>query len=227
MLHTLLHFFLPVPVIRLDGSRCHRECSVGDEGRSLSNQPHPPSPSQTQAFGWRGTSGTVALPGQTCYWQVKLQATPKPVIDEWCYLCEVGVASQEDLQATGVVIGRQGHSVLTATLGTNEGSVWASVWHHGKDLPRIKLAPFKPHKPVERTLGFLLLPPTTRLVVIDVDATRVLCDRQVDMSRPLWPCVSVTTEASYTQASVRLVVDSGPELTLTPAMVSLLRTLLG
>jgi len=200
---------------------------VVDEGCSLSNQPHPPGPSQSQVFQFRGTCGTVALPGQTCYWQLKCQATPRPRVAKVYGLCEVGVASLKDLQAAGWWIGRQGSSVLTVELFPLGDSVRAWVFHSGEKLSDTKLAPFNPHKPVEHTLGFLLLAPTKRLVVIDVDTTQVLCDRQVDMSQPLWPCVSVVNSASETHASVCLCVQSGTQVTLTPGVVSLLRTLLG
>ena len=137
------------------------------------------------------------------------------------------MASLKDLQAAGVWIGGLGRSVLTVEMCPSEDSVRAWVWHSGKRLTDTELSPFNPHKPVERTLGFLLLAPTKRLVVIDVDTTQVLCDRQVDMSQPLWPCVSVCHSASETHASVCLCIQSGTQVTLTPGLVRLLRTLLG
>jgi len=200
---------------------------VGDEGCSLSNQPHPPGPSQSQALKFIGTCDTVALPVQTYYWQVKCQATPCPKLDERWWLCVMGVTSQKDLQAAVEWIDDVGLSTLTAVLFPLEGSVCTWVFHSGEPLTVTELTPFNPYKPVERTLGFLLVAHTKRLVVIYVDTTRVLCDRQVDMSQPLWPCVSVRYPAYVTQASVRLVVQSGHQVTLTPALVSLMHTLLG
>ena len=202
---------------------------MGADHCSLSNQPssHSHSQPQPQAFSFPGTCGTVALSGASSYWQVRCVATPNPKIKDGRGLCEVGVATQQALQAyTGGPVSNTDHCALTARIYTYSGQVRAEACYRNRVLTDTALFPHTPHSPVELTLGLLLDTAASRLHIFDVSATRVLWFSDIDLSTPVWPVVHVCPEKDN-GARVHVEVQTGQQISLTGNMVRLLQSVLG